>query len=347
MTFGILFGLKRRDFLLDLPFEPYALNWAKYRGRFNPNSLPEARLYKVKRAHYVKQFETALIEAECDKSIVHIDNVDRLNKNSYSNILTYSEGTPNFHHFILTLGGMYSPISGWGWDGKNNKGTGVYNPFFRLYKNCDVDSNIINFYKGLTNSKFEANKDLPSINLSNYPDKFDVFALQWPTWIDKHQTIDAFRYAKERKKYVLFCTHPTSNGGNDKSIDEEWKVFKKLGVDSPYAIKVKNTDTLSLIPHCQRVFSSCSAVNFLGLLYNKPTASYRNMLWSEVSPVISNASLEFDNLEAFPEEEVKRFLTWMYYKLSIDLHDKNYKEKIFDRLYKYRCNYDLEDILSD
>ena len=71
------------------------------------------------------------------------------------------------------------------------------------------------------------------------------------------------------------------------------------------------------------------------------------MLWSEVSPVISNASLEFDNLEAFPEEEVKRFLTWMYYKLSIDLHDRNYKEKIFDRLYKYRCNYDLEDILSD
>lgn len=305
-------------------FTPYAKGWAEY--RINSSSVTKSphTLKKVFKAPLIKQLEDELTNVT--NNAIHIDIVDRSELSKYADTYTYCEGTPNFHHFVITKGAAYSPVSGYGW--LESGILGVYNPYENRYKNFDIDSDILDFYLTQENSKFSVHK--PEPDLSNLPNSFDLYALQWPKTIDLEQTIDALQYATNTKRHVVFSTHPTSNGGNDYTINKEWEWFDQHGYISEYTHVVSNTNTNTLVKHCNRLFSSCSAVNFMGLLYKKPTASYRNMAWSEVSPVIKNATVDFTDWMP-TEEDRLRFLSWYYHELCVDITATGWQEKLANK----------------
>ena len=285
-------------------FEPYAKGWAIYR---------KDKISKVKKAPLVKKFEDELTKYNLDA--IHIDIINRAKLHSYKNTFVYTEGTPNFHHFICSKGAAYAPISGMGWAGS----IGAYNPFEYRYKKHNIDHNILNTYKNSTNNKFDIKRNKP--DFSSLPDKFDLFASQQPMSVDKNYTKDAMKYAKDKKRHVVFSNHPSSNDGHN------WNIFKKYGLTSNYTHFVTDVDTNDLVKRSSRVFSACSGVNFLGLLHRKPTVSYRNLPWSEISPVIKNATSDFTDW--IPEEEdLLRFLSWFYYDLCIDIFSNGWQDKL-------------------
>ena len=285
-------------------FKPYAKEWAIYR---------RDKISKVKKAPLVKKFEDELAKYSLDA--IHIDIIDRAKLHSYKNTFVYTEGTPNFHHFICSKGAAYAPISGMGWAGN----IGAYNPFEYRYKNYDIDRDVLAIYKDTTNSKFDIERKEP--DLSCLPDTFDLFAAQQPMSVDRNHTQDALKYAKNKKRHVVFSNHPSSNDSHN------WDVFKKSGLTSEYTHFVTDVDTNALVKRSSRIFSACSGVNFLGLLNRKPTVSYRNLPWSEVSPVIKNATDEFTDW--IPEEEdLLRFLSWYYHDLCIDISSDKWRDKL-------------------
>ena len=295
-------------------FKPYAKEWAIYRSD---------KISKVRKAPSLKTFEDEL--AKYNINALHIDVVDRKNLNSYVGTFVYTEGTPNFEHFICSKRAAYAPISGMGW----SDSIGTYNPFEYRYKNYDIDTDILNIYKKCNNNKFNIVKADP--DLSELPDKFDLFALQQPTSVDRNITQDALKYATNNKRHVVFSTHPSSNNGTDETIKADWEKFRRLGLLSEYTHLVKGVNTNKLIKSSSRVFSACSGVNFLAILNRKPTVSYRNMPWSEISPVIKNATEDFTDW--IPEEkDLLRFLSWYYYELSTDITVNGWQEKLCKKL---------------
>ena len=295
-------------------YKPYAKGWAVYRK----NSI-----VKVRKAPLVKEFEDEVFKNNV--KAIHIDIVDRDKPELYKDVFVYSEGTPNFEHFICSKGAKYTHIStpGWKWY------IGTLNPFEYKYKNYDIDSNIIKFYKKCNNNKFNIIKAEP--NLNNLPDKFDLFALQQPVTVDRNITQDALKYATNKKRHVVFSTHPSTTDGTEQTIEDDWEKFRRSNLLSEYTHLVKGVNTNKLIKSSSRVFSACSGVSFLAILNRKPTVSYRNTPWSEISPVIKNATEDFTDW--IPEEkDLLRFLSWYYYELSTDITVNGWQERLCKKL---------------
>jgi len=295
-------------------FKPYAKGWAIYRGN---------NIHKVRKAPQLKQFEDVI--SKCNINAIHIDIIDRTKLHSYKDTFVYTEGTPNFEHFICSKRAAYAPISGMGWKGS----IGTYNPFEYRYKNYDIYSDILNTYKNCNNNKFNIIKAKP--NLNNLPDKFDLFALQQPVTVDRNITQDALKYATNKKRHVVFSTHPSTTDGTEQTIEDDWEKFRRSNLLSEYTHLVKGVNTNKLIKSSSRVFSACSGVNFLAILNRKPTVSYRNTPWSEISPVIKNATEDFTDW--IPEEkDLLRFLSWYYYELSTDITVNGWQERLCKKL---------------
>jgi len=296
-------------------FKPYAKGWAVYRKNY---------IHKVRKAPLVKEFEDEVFKHNV--KAIHIDIVDRDKPELYKDVFVYSEGTPNFEHFICSKGAKYTHIStpGWKWN------IGTLNPFKYEYKNYDIDSNILKFYKKCDNNKFNIVRIKP--DFSKLPDTFDLFAMQDTNNSDLNIANDAMKYATNKKRHVVFASHPSAPNGSDDSAQKWWDVCKKQKLVSEYTHLVKGLDTNSLVEKSNRVFSSCSGVNFLSLINRKPTVSYRKLPWSEVSPVIKNATEEFTDW--LPEEkDLLRFLSWYYHELSIDVTAKGWQEKLCKKLH--------------
>lgn len=289
-------------------FKPYAKGWAIYR---------QDKLPKLRKAFDVKTFEDELFKTEI--KAIHIDIVDRQNLDAYADTFVYSEGTPNFHHFTCSKKAEYVHISGQGWFDY----LGTNNPYKNEYKNYDIDSTIIDFYLSLENNKFGIKRNKP--NWANLPDKFDLFVMQQPTTKDRNETQDVLRYAKNTKRHVIFSAHPSSNDAHD------WEIFEKSGLVCEYTHFVNDINTNDLAKKCQRLISACSGVNFLGLLHNKPTFSYRNMPWSEISSVIKDATNEIN--DKTPEkQDLLRFLSWYYNEITIDIQSKDWRNKLWKQI---------------
>tara|TARA_B100000683_G_scaffold148729_1_gene144043 strand:+ start:263 stop:1141 length:879 start_codon:yes stop_codon:yes gene_type:complete len=285
-------------------FKPYAKGWAIYR---------QDKMPKVRKAQYVKKFEDELSKYNTDA--IHIDIVDRKNLKQYKNTYVYSEGTPNFNHFHCRKNAEYVHISGLGWGDY----LGTYNPFKYEYKNYDIDSNILKFYLSIDNNKFGIKRKTPE--WSSLPEDFDLFVMQQPTTVDRNTTQNVLNYARNKKRHVIFSAHPSSNDKHD------WNIFKKSGLVSKYTHFVNNIDTNELAKKCKRLISAYSGVSFVGLIYQKPTFNYRNTPWSEIIPVIKNATTEVND-KIPDEEELLRFLSWYYHKLTFDLNNSNWTNKL-------------------
>lgn len=250
---------------------------------------------KLDNVNTLKQFETVL--CSITKQYTHCDV-----SNSRNNQLVFSEGSANFGLFKLTPNGDYI----------------THNPMLHLWKKSDVDSNILKTFEGMTNSKYSQPR---CVNTPNTP--YNLFLLQMASTVDLKPTVDALKYASEQKRFTLFKIHPAPGDGTDFNL--LWEMFKKNDLVSDYTVLVDGSLS-ELISEADIVYSADSACTFNAILAGKPTFNYRTNEFSEIVPLLRTS--KDMTIPTINHTDVLRFLTWYYYKLSIDINSPIYQQRI-------------------
>jgi len=327
----------------DLRIYDQWVSWAK--ARYN---TPE----KLKNLPYLIKFNESLKKISVKHDIYFLF-CDVIKAKFLSNTLLYRGGSPNYRLFKISPGGEYI----------------LNNPRYHLWKNCDIDSNILNLWNSFPNNRYEQSKK--TIEL---PKSYDLFCLQLtgkifdstnlppgkmdlpsddPRWNSKYldrimprdewATRDAIKYATENKRYTIFKSHPVTSQPNVNC----WKDFQKEGIINEYTIFVDrdgcNIDYL--VDNADLVYSADSAVSLNAMLKGKRVATYYNTDLSEVIPQIFDSG-ELKTVRPVPEEDVKRFLTWYYYKLSFDIESANYEEKIENFVMNFKKGQRAKELFS-
>lgn len=224
--------------------------------------------------------------------------------------LIYIGGSPFYNHFKLTTAGDY-----------------IYqNPKLNLYKNWDIDENILSVYDDTKMNRYTQPDGIFQ------PDReYDLFLMQQlhngkdATLAPKDEaiTLDAIRYATETKTYTIFKAHPSTSVPNK----VRWDMWEDNGLISEYTKYIDNCHLTDVIKYANRVYSANSAVSVNALVLGKPVATYRPIDVSEIVPTITTA-YEMDNIFATSKEETMQFLTWYYHRLSINIDLDGFEDKI-------------------
>jgi hypothetical protein len=258
---------------------------------------------KLKNAPLLIKFSKALEESSKKYNVSYLLGESGLT-HQYDHVLIYHAGSPNFNMFKLLPGHDY-----------------IYkNPFLNLWKECDIDSNILEVFSSMANQRY-LEGDKQACTYSDY----DLCLMQMEAVIPRDDEVcrKSLNFAKESKTLTLFKSHPSTAV----SSKTTWDTYKKEGLVSDYSVFVEDFEFNSVIDGANRIYSSDSAVSFNALLKNKKVATFHEIDLSEVVPIISSHS-ELDNIESIPDCDRLQFLSWYYHKLSIDVLKPDYQEKI-------------------
>ena len=212
-----------------------------------------------------------------------------------------------------------------------------------LWEKCDIDSSIIQTI-GVTN-KYEQ-----SSNVYHFDKPYILFALQSLNFTsEKYLDVKTFAkvmyWAEINKIHVLFKLHPY-NLQKDLTI-KYWNALRKEGLGKQYVELVPAEYSIDhLIFNSIGVWTHSSGVAFQSLLYNKPTATIsKNVDWWPIS-IVNDNPITTQFIEP-NRDEVLRYLTWYYHKLTIDSTSVNLKNIIESRLHSFiEHNFDPERIYA-
>jgi hypothetical protein len=246
--------------------------------------------------------------------------------------MEYSENSPIFHFFKIVPYGFY-----------------LYNyDKIDMWKKIDIDSNILEKYNRYSTNKYDQKS-----KLFEFEKDYILFPLQ-SLWVrfDITMFIKCIKWAEQNKKYIIFKKHPFSKDGDH--IDQIWKHLLSKKIITKYAILLSHDYNLdNLIDHCKMVWCFSSGSGMQALLKHKPVSFFQ---WDEpgrkrpcvdyapIAKFCTSPEAAYNNI-GMPDEEVKRFFSWYYHKLIIDLEDAGYEKKLYNRLNNYykheRC---IDDI---
>jgi len=259
----------------------------------------------------LQRFETELfnLSAEC----FHCDVM-----NPRPNSLIYSEGSANFNLFKLTPNAQYI----------------LSNPMLNLWKRTDIDSNIIKVFELMSNSKYLQTNTSQRIGRS-----YNLFLMQMASTVDLRFTVDALKYATEQKRFTVFKTHPAVGDGTD--FPALWETFKKHRLVSDYTIMVDG-DLQSLIDDADIVYSADSACTFNAMLKGIPVFNYRINEFSEIVPILDTS--KDMPITIIDHEDLLRFLSWYYHKLSIDVNQDSFPQRLQSILEQHLAGKPISEI---
>lgn len=310
--------------------------------------LKQAKINNIK---HVDHFHN-LLKPILEKHPVDILLADHHKEKYLPDVLFYRGGSPIYSLFVISPGGEYIN----------------YNPFYHLWKNQKIDDDILEKL-----SKYDYNRYTQPDNVDKLPEEYDLFPLglsnhifgfnDHPSQIkistddpryccnkqmsllgqgsikaswrknvqprDEWATLDAMKYATENKKLTLF-KNPHAQGDRVRN----WNDLERDGFVSRYTRYVEgNID--KMIDGANRVYSSDSMATFQAMLKGKPTASYYNLMISEVTPVITTAK-DMENVRPVPHKDMLRFLSWFYHKLSIDIYTNDAQDKLEELIVQFK-----------
>lgn len=242
--------------------------------------------------------------------------------------LIFRGGSPNYKLFKMTPYGDY--VTRW--------------PMYHLWKDCDIDEGIIDRFNAMPNNRY-----IQPDSKTETPESYDLYLMQMnlasTPMLPHNPHLDvesgtpkddvvcrkALKYVKENKIYTIFKAHPTTTIPSSKV----WEIYKREGLVSEYSIFVDDVNTDSLIPKANRVYSADSAVSLNAMLAGKRVATFHPMDLSEVVPMIKTPE-DLDDIEPISLEDQKRFLSWYYHKLAIDIDDPNYEDKMESIMIRFK-----------
>lgn len=273
---------------------------------------------KHQNAHWFDKFNKTLVKfvKNFDGNIVYNDFEASSNLALSHDTLQYQEGSPFFYFFKLSPAGYFI----------NN-----YYPQ-NLWENYSIDDNILDFLISKDANKYKQPENIADID---YP--FILFALQNNIIVENYyKTIEeVVLWAKETKTHVIFKKHPFSY-----KMDANDRYFLELEFRNKTSEFVKVVDqsvnTEFLIRKSKAVWTLNSAVGFSALLHQKPVSMLTNGKkietdYASLAKICSTPEEAFDN-QPQKIETLKRFFSWYYHTLILDLSHEKFEENLHNRL---------------
>jgi hypothetical protein len=270
---------------------------------------------KWKNSHWFEVFNKKLLSFSDDfNGVVSYYDGSSITKKPSTKLIEYSENTPIFYHFKLSPNGYF-----------------LYNykpdPLWQAH---DIDTNILSFYNKQTNKYKQPD------NKFNFQYPYILFALQsLPARTDIKKLIEVILWAEKNKTYLLFKKHPFSKP-ND-VFDKLFTAMRSKKLITKYAILVSYDFNIDyLISACEGLWTFSSGTGFQALLKNKPVSVFKvQSFCADYYPIarLCSSPEEAYNNKSISEDTVKRFFSWYYNKLVIDLSTKDCEEKIYNRLH--------------
>ncbi len=240
--------------------------------------------------------------------------------------IEYTENTPIPYYFKLSPHRYY-----------------IENFTPKLWMNTDVDSTI--------RDKFiDANKYVPKKDIFQFTESFILFTLQSVNFrrdsLSQRTLLELVHWAESNKRYILFKLHPFTSEDNPTLIF--WDKLVQASVVKKYAVLVGtdyNTD--DLIQRADMVWTHSSGTSLSAVLAGKPVAAFSDKTdYAELYTTCQSPE-EAANVQAKPQQEIDRFLSWYYHKLIIDVSRTDLYDQIHNRILKcIDTDYDLSKIFE-
>lgn len=294
------------------------------REAITPKEWCESRIdqkLKFQNVSYITEFNKALVKFkdEFDGEVRYFyKNTDL----SHHKILYYAENTPIFYLFKLSPDGFYI----------DNEDTND------LWKRSEIDTTILEKFNSLTTNKylqgeqtFKDESDFILFPLQSLANKFDPKIF-----------FDCIGWAVKNKKKIVFKLHPFHHGN---VVNNSVISIKKNPKIQEYVKFVNSEYNLDdLIDKCCMVWTFNSGSGLQAILKGKPVSYF--MKPYDYAPICkySLTPEEAFNCE-YNSENVKRFLSWYYHKLTLDVTHNDFENKLYERMDNYfNKDYTIDDL---
>jgi hypothetical protein len=146
-------------------------------------------------------------------------------------------------------------------------------------------------------------------------------------------------WATSNHKHVVVKTHPYTNTLHLEDYKKRFYALYSKGIDKQYFHLVCEANTDYLVDNCYMLWTTLSGVGFSALLKEKPVSYFGRDIDYNYGPIAKFCKTPeeaYDNIR-LPYSEIKRYFSWYYDKLSIDLHSTDWQSTLKNRLYQYFC----------
>jgi len=240
----------------------------------------------------------------------------KFNATLLNNTLEYTENSPIFEYFKLSPNSYYLNEF----------------PDDNLWRSCDIDSSVYSLFQ-------DTNKYKQSPELFIFDKPYILFTLQsngskLVHSFNAETFIRIVMWATTNKKYILFKLHPYHFPNSN--IETCWKYLDKKGYISDYVMLVDKRYNLDhLIKNAEQVWTFSSGAGMQAVIYNKPVAHFwKNVDFFPVANFVTTPEEAY--LTKKPSnEDITRFLTWYFTKLTINSESVNLEKRLRHRLEQY------------
>jgi hypothetical protein len=252
----------------------------------------------------IPKYNGVLVYYKYVKNKIHMSN----------DLLEYSESSPFARLFKISPNGYY-----------------LYNYLpNNLWNRQDIDNHILEKYLIHTN-KYSQPTSLYNIQHKDYI----LFCLQsnasyLPHSFNLKGLFDIVKWANSNNKVVYFKIHPFTAA--DSHIFKIWQKLIDNGYINNQTVLVDKTYNLDhLIDNCKAVWTFSSGAGFQAILKNKPVAHFYQH--TDYAPIATFANTPEEAYSAVrvSESDKLRYLSWYYHKLTIDVTNSNFIDRLDER----------------
>jgi len=267
---------------------------------------------KYQNIQHLEKFNKCLLDLknDFDGEVKYFYNTN----NKVTNTLYYAENTPVFYLFKLSPNGYFID--------KDDP--------FNLWKKSEIDNDIIDKFRSLTTNKYKQPSKSMRMNHS-----YILFALQsiYETRFNTKIFYDCVKWAVKNEKDIVFKLHPFhSNDGSIQMAINNVKDYPKVQKYVKFVGQEYNFD--DLLDGCEMLWTFSSGAGLQAILKEKPVSYFMKPF--DYYPMCKYARTPeeaYDN--KYDLDTVKKFLSWYYNKLTLDVTSSNFEDKLYERLDNY------------
>lgn len=280
--------------------------------------------FKQTNAEYLNKFNNKLIglSDKYNGCVSYLSSVDDVK------CLTYTEGTPIFSLFKFVPQSYFidefEPCNYW--------------------KESDIDQDVIDRLLSYDLFKY----DLPTIPFAHDAGYY-LYVCSSILDIDKVSIVRCAAWALKNNERVIIRLGTTrdvhdKNDGYISLIN----ALRMKGITEKNLIVDEKSHIDDLVVNCKAMWSAASGVGFAALLRGKPVSYHMrdyDYSYGPIAQFTASADVAFQNTIDY--DIVRRYFTWYYNKISIDLKHENYSDMIESRLHRYfKLNHSRDEMLA-
>jgi len=202
-------------------------------------------------------------------------------------------------------------------------------PIWGFYKDAPEDETILDYFAQYSNDRYGQHE-----GIFEKQRPYTLFPLQMTGQKDLLGTIKYIAWATASRTYTIFKTHPCAGGNTH--YDILWDIAKKHNILSEYTELVDGCRSEELIQGADRVVSIDSGLTFKAILHDKPVCTLRGpSMTTDIVPLVETDDSILD-VKAVPYKDKIKWLNWFYGRVCIDFHKEDYKERLLEKLHKYK-----------